>query len=550
MIKKLIEKLENLNLSFWQIASLFASAIFLRTFIENYTNLNNSGQVNGFIDTFIHYPAWFIAVFLSVILVFFFFTRERINKVSSAVSVFSFIIIVPTIIDLVFSQGQKVLYSFIAGSYKELWYDFSRFLVNANEIGIGIKIEIYLVLIFAGFYVFYKTKSYIKSVSASFIVYSVIFLMLTAPIHIFSVFNFFQDQHQVITATVVGDFFHSQELINSQTINRTFLFDINKSQSMDYQKLINIFAITLSIIFLILDIIFLGLIYFIHSREKFTAILRNLRIERIIHFWLLIGGGILVGYDFNPFRKIFVSLFDWLSLASLLFAFLFAWLFAVWENDEADLIIDRVSNSARPLTKGLFCPDEWRSIKWLWFLFAMCFGILSGYSIWIFVLVFILVYHIYSVPPLRLKRLPVLPSILIAINCLLAVLAGFAITGVSDRLDSFPLKYLIGILLVFMLAENIKDIKDIEGDKLGGIKTIPVLLGERLGKIAVGAMIFLAAVLAPIFFYLTAKTFIIGIVFGVIFFLLVNRKKFIERDLFLAYFAYFLCLGIIRLGAF
>ena len=60
---------------------------------------------------------------------------------------------------------------------------------------------------------------------------------------------------------------------------------------------------------------------------------------------------------------------------------------------------------------------------------------------------------------------------------------GFFMTAGTENLKVFPAKYIFGILGIFFLVENAKNIKDIEGDKKEGIKTLPVVLGEKWGKL-------------------------------------------------------------------
>jgi len=78
------------------------------------------------------------------------------------------------------------------------------------------------------------------------------------------------------------------------------------------------------------------------------------------------------------------------------------------------------------------------------------------------------------------------------------------------------------------------DIKDYEGDKKEGIKTLPVVLGLKKSKRLIGAFF----VLTYLSVYLVVKEKVLLIplfVLGCIQYFLVNRKKYHERWVFIAY---------------
>src|SRR3990172_4187183 len=57
----------------------------------------------------------------------------------------------------------------------------------------------------------------------------------------------------------------------------------------------------------------------------------------------------------------------------------------------------------------------------------------------------------------------------------------------------FGLYFYLSYLLFFFLIENFKNIKDIEGDRRMGIRTLPALLGTKNGKFVTGLLAWLAA---------------------------------------------------------
>ena len=99
------------------------------------------------------------------------------------------------------------------------------------------------------------------------------------------------------------------------------------------------------------------------------------------------------------------------------------------------------------------------------------------------------------------------------------------------------------VLIAFTLGATVKDIKDYEGDKAGGIHTIPVIFGLEKGKKIIGFLIFTVFILCPILFLDYFKVLILPSIFaGVLSLWLINVRGFSERlrygSLFLIYFSF------------
>jgi 4-hydroxybenzoate polyprenyltransferase len=165
-------------------------------------------------------------------------------------------------------------------------------------------------------------------------------------------------------------------------------------------------------------------------------------------------------------------------------------------NQVYDLEIDRVNKPSRPLPSGKVSTREafWLSAAlyvaavvptWLvvvhpyeGFLAKMTAPLARHECIVIYLLglAFTL---IYSVPALgRTKARGIWANITIAIprGCLLKV-AGWSMVSTIWHLEPW---YIGTIILLFLLgAASTKDFSDIEGDRAGGCKTLPILYGAR-----------------------------------------------------------------------
>jgi 4-hydroxybenzoate polyprenyltransferase len=145
------------------------------------------------------------------------------------------------------------------------------------------------------------------------------------------------------------------------------------------------------------------------------------------------------------------------------------------------------------------------------------------------------IYFVYSMPPLRLKRVPILSKLLIAFNSLLLVMAGsmFISNGFKVKLPLsiiYPL-FLIGLTFVL----NFIDIKDYDGDKRAGILTLPVLLGLRTAKHITGFS-FLLFYLS--IYFIIPNLFIVPVLFlfGILQWFIICREPYNEKHIFYLYF--------------
>ena len=117
------------------------------------------------------------------------------------------------------------------------------------------------------------------------------------------------------------------------------------------------------------------------------------------------------------------------------------------------------------------------------------------------------------------------------------VLSGFFLISPVKDISVFPIKYAVGIVLIFTLASLIRDMKDIEGDKKEGIQTVPVLFGDVWGPKMVAILSTLSFFLVPIFvgyYILILPSFF----FGYKNYKYIMAKPYIEKPIFKNYFLF------------
>jgi chlorophyll/bacteriochlorophyll a synthase len=151
-------------------------------------------------------------------------------------------------------------------------------------------------------------------------------------------------------------------------------------------------------------------------------------------------------------------------------------------NQIYDLEIDRVNKGKRPLPSGRlslmqawwFTGATYAVTLWLAWLVAPhgrheCF--------WI-VVVAIIATYIYSVPPLRTKQRGWWANITIAVpRGVLLKVAGWSAVKTVIGLEPWYIGTIFGLFLVG--ASTTKDFADMEGDRRGGCRTLPILYGVR-----------------------------------------------------------------------
>jgi len=197
-------------------------------------------------------------------------------------------------------------------------------------------------------------------------------------------------------------------------------------------------------------------------------------------------------------RRIVMGVFSWLSIISLCIVYrglpplmlafkLFLSMTGMslgvylW-NDVCDLEQDMASSSralapsGRPLGRGLVSKRRGGVFSALLVVSGLTVSALINIEVLLIQLVFLVLGLSYSTEPVRLKRFFLMKQVLTAIGgaiaCLSAGLAAGAIT--------VQLLYLTGLFVLFVAGVNpLGDLKDIESDRAGGVKTVPIVYGPE-----------------------------------------------------------------------
>ena len=151
-------------------------------------------------------------------------------------------------------------------------------------------------------------------------------------------------------------------------------------------------------------------------------------------------------------------------------------------NQIYDLEIDRVNKGRRPLPSGRMTIAQAWGFTAVTYLLTLVLAWLVAPGgrhecFWI-VLVAVVATYIYSVPPLRTKALGIWANITIAVpRGVLLKVAGWSSVKTVMGLEPW---FIGGIFGLFLLgASTTKDFADMEGDRRGGCRTLPIQYGVR-----------------------------------------------------------------------
>jgi homogentisate phytyltransferase/homogentisate geranylgeranyltransferase len=260
----------------------------------------------------------------------------------------------------------------------------------------------------------------------------------------------------------------------------------------------------------------------LYDKTKLRAIIRKMIAGRTVHYLAMgIAGALMAGI--GPYTTLLVLLCT-----------LSGWLMSLAINDIYDANSVKIPEDSNQNTTRNPTLSEMKTIALFCGILSLLIATILSYAAIVIVLLCMATSMLYSLPPLRLKKYPIISTFLLSSAAVLVFTLGFyAETPQKD----FPISLVYAMLICFTLAFNTKDLKDYEKDKQNKIWTIPVIFGLKKGRMIIAALDLLAYSLVPTILGLE-KLLIPAIVFGIITFLVVLRKESKEWQIFLLYFLF------------
>jgi geranylgeranylglycerol-phosphate geranylgeranyltransferase len=505
----------------------FSGILLVRFFLESISSPTYSGVGATDAPTLLHYYLFFL-VSAFVLMLFFWFALPSWRGILPQFSVLAFtVVILGPLVDFVLSGGSGFRMAYMFEMPTKLVSPLFTFFGSSFQSGItlGMRLEFLLILLGTFWLLCKKGKSLIKALLWTLLLYLIIFSLVSLP----SIVSIGSGNGP--TAFLMDSVVRSASFANN--LHGTLLYGYaGRAFEIGFNFLMG------KILFLLAFTLMCSWFY-LSAKEKLVAVVKNSRPERVIAYFISVALGVLLANLLYP--PLYFNWTDWLSVIVLLLAFYLSWVFAVCVNDIVDEDIDAVSNADRPLIQRILTTEDLRYSALISLVASLLAGYLSGYYAFFSILAFTALYYVYSAPPTRFKRIPFFATFLIGLCNLSAFVAGYFFLSADKDLRALPAGAIVLVTLFYSLLPNIRDLKDIEGDKKAGIKTVPVLFGKKVTGILSGSAYLLVPFLTGIYWlhalsipacYLTYRFSI--------------RKSYVERPLFAIYFVFVaLCLALV-----
>ncbi len=165
-------------------------------------------------------------------------------------------------------------------------------------------------------------------------------------------------------------------------------------------------------------------------------------------------------------------------------------------NQVTDLEADRINKPKRPLPEGRIGPAEALRAAGVLYVAAFLLAAVAGpQCVWLAGIAALLTV-LYSAPPFRLKAVPYVANVVIAVpRGVLLKVAGWSCVRDFGRTEPWYIGLIFGLFLLG--ATTTKDFADARGDEAAGFRTLPVVLGPKRAAWLISPFLVLPFLLIP-----------------------------------------------------
>lgn len=456
----------------------FSFLIFLRDVLEQLFFEDTYS-----IYQFLHHFFFYFLVLLAGILVISLIGRIELIKTARIVSIGFFLIVVPPLIDR-FVSLRSSPYEYILP--REFLKNITTFFSSTPKAGMGILLEIAVILLLASFYIFIKTRSVFRALMTGLLLYLMVGLSVTPRLYLPV-----PDMTKLINWQHRHVIYFCFYFVLSMVLGLFFLYKINKNWP--------------------------------------RAIFKELCSFRTLHFILMVVAGVYIRGTLDFFRYP-----DFLFVLISFILMVLLWLKTVLINNVYDLPIDKISSPSRPLVKGDVSSLDYLRLSFVLSIISTLVSIILGIIPFIITLIVLFSSLSYSMPPLRLRR-KLLSSLFIGWGSSLAFFLGYfnRIRFQEISMSHNALFLAIIIFVAFSIGPLTKDLKDYKGDLQQGNKTFFTIYGLEKGKRIISFLLFLSLLIPLLLFHRVLDVIFFGsasCIIGILFYL--------KEKLVLAYLGY------------
>jgi len=199
------------------------------------------------------------------------------------------------------------------------------------------------------------------------------------------------------------------------------------------------------------------------------------------------GGAFLAGYLLIHLGLVSPSpdlspAMETLRVITALTGIWFLFLSAKFRNDIIDLPADRISTPDRPLVTGELSVQTASQLSGIFIVISFPLLIQGSGNLLSYWLVFCAISYLYVSRHLNVRRIYPLGQAAIAALIVFLLLAGAELAadgGALQALNFHPL-FIPGVFLMAFLVANLKDFRDLEGDRIAGYRSLPMLFENPL----------------------------------------------------------------------
>lgn len=470
--EQLLDFIEKERLNLLAVSAIVFLIIVIRTWMEGSFSPHWGWEP----VTTLSVMAFYLPQFLGMVFLLRLFTGERIRRLLNLSIWGFFIILFPPVYDFVL-MGRAENYGYIPGHMLQEFITsfYLRFPSQfPHQMGDGMVIQFIAIFALATFYVLVKTRSVLRA-ALFFGVFYFLAPLLVTP-----------DVSPLLGTVSEYSFFRGISARRALATVRLFQY--------------------------VLSTVLVGLLtVLLVWKRRVLSLLRSASLPPTGHFMLMTFIGVIVSGEIGLSGLAGLPISPQLAMVGMaLLAVFFIQQYAVWINHVYDLDIDRVVHRERALPSGIMDVATARQLAVLFAVAAVGMSFTAGWPA-VIVVCCIVLGTIYSAPPLRL-RTSILASMFVGAGSSLVFLYGallpspanLSYTGYFNTYvpavswDVIALAVLI--FAVFSVAPLIRQLKDVEGDRRAGVRTIFTVYGRERG-IQIAAILVFLSFLSPVLLF-------------------------------------------------
>lgn len=422
-----------------------------------------------------HFLFFYVSLFLALSILLSLLSGETLGAVMKVMTPMWVVVLIPPVVDWLVSGGEGIGLSYLL-DFRSVVFRFFNPAVALERVSPGQRVEVVAAMALAAVYVVIKGRGWLRAAVSFIAVYLLILLHAVLPNALARLIWALSGNPDAPGSLIYNAMYKAGGIVPDESRK-------------------------LALVFLMTSLGFGFWAYERFARSEARAALSNLRPLRSLHYLGMAAFGVALGWVFfAPVGVRFTGGGDILGLAGVLLSVFLAFQSAVWLNDLYDEESDRLAGAGqRPLVRGALTRADAAVLAGVLAAAALLFALNVKYSTFLFVLLALALSMAYSAPPLRLKRIPLISNLSLGVITLLACLAGFSAYAEERTLALFPPQVGWVLLLAFGLGFAAKDMKDRLGDGATGVVTLPVLLGERAGRVATAVLVLIGYLVVPVF---------------------------------------------------